>query len=467
MEILDELGQVVAVDLHTSVIATAPATTHLGPLLINNVAPCVDGECQFENMIMIGLEMNQTRRSEVLFSIYESNPPLIVHSTKVTVELSRLQYRNNRHALGIVVLLILGFLLLLNLGIATGCVQWLRQNRNKCIVKLAQPKFLVIFCVGCCIQNLSYVPYILGLTDRSCGFMIWSYTVGMALATSSVFTRLRMCERVVESALTHKQQVSPHMYFSAIIVMVGVGCGVLVVWELHDPVFVTRHCIKRRKGGMMLERPCVESVRGCRAGPFGTIYVGLLLAWLSMCQFATQLRCYAARNIPCLVSDASRIFCGLTGQLQLLVIGAPLLYVARNQPSAFALIHAVIISLSNISLLALLFIPRWQLVTRYTDFDSENISMYLQKILPLSTQDDHVFRMLAQSKNNFDTEMGSREGSISTTECASEYNYEPDSGSNRDLTGATARDEELKLEADAFPPPSQIVPSRGTGETSR
>lgn len=141
-----------------------------------------------------------TQQVEVLSPfVYAENtlkPPLSLSHVTVDLNLIGEGFRIIGWTLaGIVILVSIGF----------GC--WTYQYRNKNVIRVAQPTFLGLLCLGTILMALTFIPMSFqepmseDVLNRACMAMPWLFVVGFATSFSSLFSKLLRINKVRSNVL--------------------------------------------------------------------------------------------------------------------------------------------------------------------------------------------------------------------------------------------------------------------------
>ncbi|KAJ8614039.1 hypothetical protein CTAYLR_005825 [Chrysophaeum taylorii] len=390
VSLCDAFDQVVATDSYSRVTVS---TANDDVAITGATALCEAGLCQFHELVVLSHENVVNATFE--FGVLPTSTSFIT-PTRSFALVGRYGTRENKSFLSPLIKMILVGFLGLNVMLAGLCAAFVHRYRRRFIMRMSQPLYLHLIILGSVSYSFSYLPYVAGLTDFSCNAMIWLYNLGFCLQMAAFFTRISTIERVIDSALVFEEpRLDLNHYARAFVFVLFVSSGILVAWLLVSPLHSKRSCFKRRKRSDYRRIEfCKASVRTCHS-KHAIDFIGALATFHILCYFAGFHHCHLARNLPSIVCDARNVFNALCGQLQFLLVAIPLFYLIRDQVEPFSMLHALSLTLTNIFTLGLIFIPKMRLIHKYVDFDANSVLAYIQKSMPVSTQDDHVFKMLA------------------------------------------------------------------------
>ena len=91
-------------------------------------------------------------------------------------------------------------------------------------------------------------------------------------------------------------------------------------------------------------------------------YVGSILALHLSTLIYGNILCYKARNIGTAFSESKYVFMAMVSNMQILVLGIPILVMVAENPVTNYFIRAGIIFLNDIGVMLLIFVPKFQLV---------------------------------------------------------------------------------------------------------
>ncbi|KAJ8598084.1 hypothetical protein CTAYLR_005589 [Chrysophaeum taylorii] len=290
-------------------------------------------------------------------------------------------------------------------ALAWACAVWTWTYRDRLIVRLSQPGYLAILCLGCATSTSSAMSPFLGANTFSCQWQLFLYGAGFSIISGALVTKMYCMEKSISTSLKFRtaqpEKTRRDLLKDAARVMGAMSVGemaILAAWALSkDPLHFERSCVDYyRSDG---EKECVEVVGKCRsslAGPF----LGALFSYHMLCLGAGIFMCYRVRNIPSIIAEGKWVFTAVYSQIQLLVIALPLLALVEKDYTAFTVLKTALICACDTTVLLMIFVPKMQLVLKYGDFDRDKIVQYINSMVHHSTQNDHVYHGLRKSDDS-------------------------------------------------------------------
>lgn len=287
--------------------------------------------------------------------------------------------------------------------LALTCVVWLSRYKNTLIVSLSQPVYLVVMCCGCVISTSSALS-IFFRGDVSCQWQIFLYGCGFAITTGTLVTKMYSMERSISSSLkfrmTEPKQARRELATDALIVMGVMMAGELAIllgWLFSSsPLEWREQCIDDMET-ITGQTHCLESSTKCRSD-LTVPFLGALFSYHLVCLGIGIWMCYRVRNIPSILAEGKWVFTAVYSQIQLIVIALPLLALVEKDYQAFTVLKTALICASDMSVLLMIFIPKFQLVWKYGDFDRDKVISYINSTVHFSTQNDHIYQGLRKSE---------------------------------------------------------------------
>ena len=136
-------------------------------------------------------------------------------------------------------------------------------------------------------------------------------------------------------------------------VLMTVNCALMTAWTLVDPMVWYR----------TESNIAYQSTGYCRAEGDSYIIFLILIGSVNFCALTlANVQAFQARNIGTEFSESFYVFMTMVSLLQALVIGAPLLVIARDNPIANYLVWSGLIFVMTMAILGLMFVPKMMLV---------------------------------------------------------------------------------------------------------
>ena len=239
------------------------------------------------------------------------------------------------------------------------CAVWVHQHSETHMVKASQPIFLYMLCVGTSVMGLSIVP--LGIDDETstiracnaaCMIFPWLLTSGFSISFSALFAKIWRINKIVKAAERFKRMhVQPVDVLIPFFVIFSCNVILLLLWTIIDPLQFDRVVTSDH-----------ESYGTCWAGTDSAVPIslGILIAILNFgAVVLANLQAYQARDLKVEYNESKYIGIGMGCILQAFMLGVPLMFLVAENPQAFTFLLSSLIFLIAMSLLVLIFIPKF------------------------------------------------------------------------------------------------------------
>lgn len=293
------------------------------------------------------------------------------------------------------------------------CIFFTCRYKKHLIVKLSQPIYLIILCCGCAISTVSCMSIFFEENDEgrsvSCHWQIFLYGFGFSVTTGALVTKMYSMEKSLSSSLKFRtvkpREARRELVKDAASVMGLMALGevtILAAWALSaHPLEFKRSCHDRDHS--VDEAVCVDSLGRCRSA-YALPFLCVLFSYHVLCLGVGIWMCYRVRNIPSILAEGKWVFTAVYSQIQLHIIALPLLALVEKDYLAFTVIKTALICAGDTTVLLMIFVPKFQLIWKYGDFDRDKVVQYISNNLHLSTQNDHIYCSLRKSETNESTD---------------------------------------------------------------
>eukprot|EP00984_Skeletonema_dohrnii_P016849 scaffold7548_cov104-Skeletonema_dohrnii-CCMP3373.AAC.3 len=208
---------------------------------------------------------------------------------------------------------------------------WVAINRKHRVVKISQPIFLHLICLGVLVLSSAIFPLGIDDTDSTeqgrnaaCASIPWLVSLGFSLVFSALFSKLWRINRVFAAAATMKRVVVTEKdVLKPFAVLMTSNFVILLSWTLVDP--------------MVFERVYTDELTSYgRCMPQGNEWKGFI-ASLAILNFIAliivNVQAYHARSINDELSESKYIGLATLSMFQIFIVGVPLLVIVYNDPS--------------------------------------------------------------------------------------------------------------------------------------
>lgn len=314
-------------------------------------------------------------------------PTNVLEHLVVPVELPELVVNNNElptWALGVV----FAFLVVVWIT-AIAFVSWAGWNRKRPVVALAQPEFLVMVAFGCVVLAATLVPLSLEGENgegqsSTCMASMWTIFIGWTIIFSALFAKAWRINHVIRaSQICRRVVITKWDVLKPFVLLLVANVVILICWTLIDPLVYVR----LDAPGVDEWNRVIETYGHCKSQgsalpyiiPLAVLNVGLLIL--------ANYQAFQARNLEKEYHESQYIFIAMASLLQLVVIGAPILLLVRDEPVAWYLTIASMIFFISHGILLLIFIPKINIARNHADSrnSSMNLSSYVRSSFPKSS----------------------------------------------------------------------------------
>jgi ABC-type branched-subunit amino acid transport system substrate-binding protein len=252
--------------------------------------------------------------------------------------------------------LIVGYILAaLVMVTSVGWMYWTWRNRNKDIVKVAQPVFLWQLCIGTLLIASSIIP--MSMHEDACMITPWLVSIGFVTTWSALFTKTWLLNRVLRSTKTVKIRWCDVML--PFFVLLAANLALLLVWTLEAPLTWVWHELGVDEYDRWTKRYGSCGPSGSREELWS--FLGPIVGINAIAFVIAMYQCYQARHAPSdLFSEAISLFWSMGCVLETLIVGVPLLFVASEDQSAQFLIQAILLCVVCLGILVPVFMPKYR-----------------------------------------------------------------------------------------------------------
>jgi hypothetical protein len=239
---------------------------------------------------------------------------------------------------------------------------WSYKNRLSPVVKASQPLFLVLICLGVFILSSSIFPMAIDdgfaseeACDKACMAIPWLISMGWSILFAALYAKLRRVNLVVWNALAFRSiKVSEKDVMLPFAVLFTCNLILMTVWTLIDPLI-----------WMRIQTSSTESYGACRVEDKGSsawkVIVSIVAVLNGAALIGANVEAYKSRNVDTEYGESNYIGLIMGSYLQVVAVGLPLFFLVNDNPTARFFLFSSMVFLMSISVLLLLFIPKWRL----------------------------------------------------------------------------------------------------------
>ncbi|KAL3923679.1 MAG: hypothetical protein SGILL_001521 [Bacillariaceae sp.] len=230
-------------------------------------------------------------------------------------------------------------------------------NRNKHVVKVMQPVFLLTICLGVTIMGSAMIP--MGIDDGlasdrgvdiACMSVPWLASTGFTLAFSALFSKLWRINKLFSSASGLKRiVVRSQDVLKPFVLLFTLNMGLLIAWTVIDPLEWQRFSIDGQDW---------NTFGKCVGGRASTVFACLIAGINFVALIMTCIQAYKARNISGEFSESKYIAIAAYGWLQICLIGVPILFLIDNDnPTARYILQVALVFVVCMTTVSIVFAP--------------------------------------------------------------------------------------------------------------
>jgi hypothetical protein len=235
-----------------------------------------------------------------------------------------------------------------------GFAGWLFWKRKTAQVRMSQPFFLCLILLGCLISSSTIVAMMQENEgdgpEPACMAIPWLYSVGFSITFGTLFAKIRRVYLIFRSAADLRRHTVT--FQETLAVTAGVlllDIAILTVWTVVDPLRWERTTVQADKFGEPLESEghCTSDHWQWWTGTIAVLHVSLM-------GFACYL-CYVSRDIPTKFSEGKYVSIAMFSNLQIFVVGVPILVILGSDPDASFFVRTLIIWMNDFMVVTLIF----------------------------------------------------------------------------------------------------------------
>ncbi|CAJ1965339.1 unnamed protein product [Cylindrotheca closterium] len=246
------------------------------------------------------------------------------------------------------------FMVAVNYIVIIGLVAWMIFKKKSHQIRLSQPFFLLMILLGCGISTSTILAMMSESEGdgpvRACMAVPWLYSVGFSITFGCLFAKIRRVYLIFKSAADFRRsKVTFGETCSITAAVLLVDVTILMVWSIVDPLHWERTITSSDKFGVPLSS---EGICTCQYWEVWVSSISLLHGGLLA--IACYL-CYQARDIPTKFSEGKYVSIAMFSNLQIFVVGLPILVILGSDSSAGFFVRTVVIWMNDLVVVVLIF----------------------------------------------------------------------------------------------------------------
>lgn len=261
---------------------------------------------------------------------------------------------------------IMGYLFVaISWSMSLGYIAWIFKYKNDSVVKISQPEFLLLICIGAIISSGAIIPWTLAeagvgedtaAASRNCTAWPWLYAIGFVLMYSSLTAKsLRLHKMANAAASMQRKAVTAREMYKVVVFFLLLDIIILTTWTVFDPLQWRRSEVSTsfEDTGVVT----VNTVGKCES-TYLFYFLGALIAVHVGLMIVTNILLYKVRNIGARYQEQKYIALASIYICELLLLGVPILIAVQDSTSARYFVIAGVIFLTDTGTCALIFLPK-------------------------------------------------------------------------------------------------------------
>lgn len=247
---------------------------------------------------------------------------------------------------------------------------WTGCNRNSGVVKKSQPFFLGMLCVGTMVMGFSIFtqglqePTNQSTLDKACMAFPWLFSLGFVISFSALFSKTRRINKIFHSKSYTRVKILPQDVLLPFLCLFLTNVSILVAWTVVSPLTYQR----KESGRYDQYGRSLESYSHCYpANPSANdiVFMALSLAVNISVLVYANIEAYQARSIATEFQESQYIAICMATILEAAIMGAPIMILVQENPTARYLTLSSIIFIICLAMLLLIFLPKVQYLKNY------------------------------------------------------------------------------------------------------
>lgn len=286
------------------------------------------------------------------------------------------------------------------ISITMGVLTW--KNKKHKVIRASQPMFLGMILFGCIVSSSTIIAMgssaddggsTTTLSDKlyyikdsngtdtnlrthdgatsACMLVPALYSLGFVFSFAALFAKVYRIVKIFSNKKLSKVTIQFADMLKPIILMLLIDGAILIAWATDEEAKLL--WVRTVTESDQYGQP-ESSVGMCSSlNPDKTmIYVSLILALHILTLVYGNVMCYKARNVGTAYSESKYVFMAMVSNMQILVLGIPILIMVAENPVTNYFIRTGIIFFNDCGVMLLIFIPKFQLVYFGTEEEANN-----------------------------------------------------------------------------------------------
>jgi len=253
---------------------------------------------------------------------------------------------------------------------------WVFANNQHRVVRASQEIFLYMICTGILVMGLSIIP--MGIDDslvttegcdKACMAVPWLLATGFSITFASLYSKIWRINQIVTACKNYERvQVSVRHVMIPFVAIFLANLTILVIWTRVAPLVWTRQPV----GSSNFSN---ESYGSCSSQTaFSTTCLALLVVVNFVALVLALGQLYRARKLSIEYSEGKYIAIAVGGMVQVFLIFLPIMVFADVSPVASFFVQSSVVFVVTMSLLLLIFVPKFCMMKEEPRLDGESHS---------------------------------------------------------------------------------------------
>ena len=287
--------------------------------------------------------------------------------------------------------------------LAVGCAAATMKLRDNKVIKASQPEFLFLICVGCLLMVSTIIPLSIDdsvASEKGCSTACMAapflFFIGFTIAFSALFAKTNRINQLFDSAITFQRvQIESKDVVLPLVVLLTCNIVLLSVWAAVAPLEWSRTTLSEDQYG----RPS-SSIGRCTSDKVWA-FLGPIIAINGLALIIALFEAYRARKIDTRYSEAKYIALAVLSIFQVTFIGIPLMFITRDDTTAYFFVSICIVFVTSMSTLLLIFAPKFYYV-RTENWGGRRVSARWTTNAPVSVVGGPTGRSIPQERISSD-----------------------------------------------------------------
>jgi len=251
-------------------------------------------------------------------------------------------------------------------SLAIGFIVWMFIHREDSVIKIGQPEFLLMLCIGAMLSSSSIIPLTLAEADvdeetdyasRCCQALPFLYSIGWVLMYSSLTAKSYRLTMVAKAASRmNRLKITAAQMYKIVIFFLTLDIIVLIAWQFTDPLVYERTQLAKvvdDETGVVT----IESVGQCSSESLWK-FIGPIIGIQVTLMVITNVLLWKVRNMSDRYQEQKFVALASLYTCELLLLGVPILIAVQDSAAARYMVIAGVIFLTDTGVLSLVFAPK-------------------------------------------------------------------------------------------------------------